>query len=80
VLRLVLREGLILALSGLGLGVAGGLLVGRAVQSMLYQVGTIDLPSLCGVAVLLLGAALLACYLPARRATKVEPMAALRCE
>ena len=80
VLRLILREGLVLALTGLGLGLLGGVLVGRAVQSVLYQVGMIDLPTLCGVAVLLLAAGLLASYLPARRATKVDPMVALRCE
>ncbi len=80
VLRLILREGLVLALFGLGVGLLGGILVGRAVQSTLYQVGAIDLPSLCMVAALLLAAALLACFLPARRATRVDPMVALRCE
>jgi putative ABC transport system permease protein len=79
VLKLIVREGLILALFGLGLGLLGAALVGRAVQSTLYQVGAIDPLTLCAVAVLLLAAALLACYLPARRATKVEPMVALRC-
>jgi predicted permease len=80
VLKLIMKEGLVLALIGLGLGLLGGVLVGRAVQSMLYQVGAIDPPTLCVVAFLLLAAALLACYLPARRATKVDPMVALRCE
>jgi putative ABC transport system permease protein len=80
VLRLILREGLVLAVIGLGLGLLGGVLVGHAVHSVLYQVGTIDLPTLCGVAVLLLAAGLLASYLPARRATRVDPMVALRCE
>jgi ABC-type antimicrobial peptide transport system permease subunit len=74
VLRLILREGLVLAVIGLGLGLLGGVLVGHAVHSVLYQVGTIDLPTLCGVAVLLLAAGLLASYLPARRATRVDPM------
>jgi putative ABC transport system permease protein len=80
VLRMILREGLALALFGLGIGLVGGILVGRAVHSTLYQVGTIDLPSLCAVAALLLAAALLASFLPARRATRVNPMVALRCE
>ncbi len=80
VMRLILKEGLVLALFGLAVGLLGGILVGRAVQSTLYQVGAIDLPTLCLVAVLLLAAALSACYLPARRATKVNPMVALRCE
>jgi putative ABC transport system permease protein len=77
---MILREGLALALFGLGIGLVGGILVGRAVHSTLYQVGTIDLPSLCAVAALLLAAALLASFLPARRATRVNPMVALRCE
>jgi putative ABC transport system permease protein len=80
VLSLVLREGLVLAVFGLALGLLGGVLVGRAVQSMLYQVGAIDPVTLSGVALLLFAAALLACYLPARRATKVNPMVALRRE
>jgi putative ABC transport system permease protein len=80
VLRLILREGLVLALFGLGLGLLGGALVGRAVQSTLYQVSAIDPLTLCAVALLLLAAALLACYLPARRATRVDPMVALRCD
>jgi predicted permease len=80
VMRLVLKEGLTLAVIGLGLGLVGGILVGRAVQSMLYQVGSVDIPTLCVVAVMLLAAALLATFLPARRATKIDPMVALRCE
>lgn len=79
VLRLILREGLILASIGLAIGLVGGVFVGRAVQSMLYKVAALDLTSLCAVAVLLFAAALLACYLPARKATKVDPMVALRC-
>ena len=80
VLWLILNEGFILALIGLGIGLLGGLLVGHAIQATLYGVGTIDLPALIVVAVLLLIAALLACYFPARRATKVDPMVALRYE
>jgi predicted permease len=80
VMRLILKEGLVLALIGLGLGVVGGLFVGRAVQSALYHVGSIDFPTLCAVALLLLAAALLASFLPARRATRIDPMVALRCE
>jgi putative ABC transport system permease protein len=80
VLLLVLKEGLLLALAGLVLGLGGTYFVGRAMRSVLYQVGAIDFASVGAVAVVLLLAAILACYLPARRATRIDPMAALRCE
>jgi hypothetical protein len=54
--------------------------VGRAMRSVLYQLSAIDFASVGAVAVVLLVAALLACYLPARRATRIDPMVALRCE
>jgi putative ABC transport system permease protein len=80
VLLLVLKEGMLLALGGLVLGLGGTYFVGRAMRSVLYQVGAIDFASVGAVAVVLLVAAILACYLPARRATRIDPMAALRCE
>jgi predicted permease len=80
VLGLVLREGFFLALSGLGLGLVGAIILGRAMQSTLYGVGTVDIGPFAAVAVVLLGAAMLACYIPARRAAKVDPMVALRYE
>jgi predicted permease len=80
VLTLVLREGALLAFGGLVLGLGGAYLVGRAMQSTLYGVGSIDLVALSGVAIILIVAALLACYFPARRAGKVDPMVALRYE
>jgi putative ABC transport system permease protein len=80
VLLLVLKEGMLLALAGLVLGLGGTYFVGRAMRSVLYQVGAIDFASVGAVAVLLLLAAILACYLPARRATRIDPMVALRCE
>jgi len=80
VLLLVLKEGMLLALSGLLLGLGGTYFVGRAMRSVLYQVSAIDFASVGAVAVVLLVAAILACYLPARRATRIDPMAALRCE
>jgi putative ABC transport system permease protein len=80
VLKLILREGVILALIGLGLGLVGACLVGRAMRSVLYGVGTVDLTAFSVVSITLLASALLACYFPARRATKVDPMVALRYE
>jgi putative ABC transport system permease protein len=80
VLLLILKEGLALGLVGLGLGLLGAALVGHAMHGMLYGVGTIDISAFSGVAIMLLVAAILACYLPARRATRLDPMVALRYE
>ena len=80
VLAVILKEGLVLALIGLGIGLVGAALVGRAMRGMLYGVNTFDLTAFGGVALALFAAALLACYVPARRATKVDPMVALRYE
>jgi putative ABC transport system permease protein len=80
VLRLVLREGFSLALGGLGVGLVGAMILGRAMQTTLYGVGTVDIGPFAVVAVVLLASALLACYIPARRAAKVDPMVALRYE
>jgi putative ABC transport system permease protein len=80
VLGLILREGLLLACVGLGLGLFGAYFLGRAMQSTLYGVSPIDFRAFCGVAMVLLAAALLACYVPARRATRIDPMVALRYE
>ena len=80
VIGLVLKEGAILAFIGAGIGLGGAYLVGRAMQSTLYQVGALDVPAFGAVAFLLLLAALLACLLPALRASMVDPMVALRYE
>ncbi|HKW31455.1 MAG TPA: ABC transporter permease [Candidatus Acidoferrum sp.] len=80
VLIQVLREGMLLALTGLVLGLGGTYFVGRTMQSVLYEVTAIDPLAVGCVAGLLLLAAVLACYMPAQRATRVDPMTALRCE
>ena len=80
VLSLVLREGMILALLGLALGLAGAFWVGKLMHTLVYNVGTIDFTAFSVVAALLMASALLACYVPARRATRVDPMQALRQE
>jgi putative ABC transport system permease protein len=80
VMRMVLGEGLVLAGVGLVLGLAGAYFVGRAMRSTLYGVGSIDISAFCAVGAVLLAAALVACYFPARRAAAVDPMRALRLE
>lgn len=78
VLRLILKEGMQLALVGLGLGLIGTYFVGRTMKSVLYEVNAIDPVAVSAVAIILLFSALCACYIPARRATRVDPMVALR--
>jgi len=80
VVRMVLREGAILAGIGLALGWVGAYFVGRAMKSTLYNVGAIDLSAFFTVGAILFAAALIASYVPARRAAAVEPMRALRTE
>jgi putative ABC transport system permease protein len=80
VLRLILKHGLALTLAGLGIGLAGALALTRLMKSYLFGVGATDPASFVFVAFLLLLVALLACWIPARRAARVDPMIALRCE
>jgi len=80
VIRMILREGVILAGVGLLLGFAGAYFVGRAMQSTLFGVGAVDLGAVAAVGAVLLIAALLASYLPARRAASIDPMRTLRTE
>jgi ABC-type antimicrobial peptide transport system permease subunit len=77
---LVLRRGLILFAIGAGLGLVGALAVGRILGSLLYQTSSFD-PLVLGTVIILLAAiAFIACWFPARRATRVDPMTALRTE
>jgi predicted permease len=80
VLRLVLGQAMVTATVGVFLGLAGSFILMRFLQSMLFEVGAADPLTFAAVAVLLFGVALLASYLPARRATKVDPIVALRYE
>ena len=80
VLGALVREGLVLALAGIGLGLIGALLAVRVIASFLYGIGASDPMTLGSVALLLLLVALAASYIPSRRALRVDPMAALRAD
>ncbi len=77
ILRLLLGHGARIALIGASIGVGCALVAGRALRSLLYSTSTADPYVLVGAAVLLLAVAVLACYVPARRATRVDPMTVL---
>ena len=80
VLRIVLGEAAWLAATGVGLGLAGALGATRLIQTLLFGVTATDALTFTGIALLLTSTALLASYIPARRATRVDPMVALRYE
>ena len=89
VVKLVVKQGMVLTLLGLCIGLAVALALTKVLSSMfqmslgtvfLYEVTPTDPLTFVGVSVLLAGVALLACYIPARRATKIDPMIVLRCE
>ncbi len=80
VVRLVVGQGMRLALLGAALGIAGALLLGRVIGGMLFGVGAQDPGTFAAVVAVLLGAALVACWVPARRASRVDPLIALRAE
>ena len=78
ILSLVLSQGLMRTGIGIVIGLVGAVVLTRYLQSLLFGVGARDLAVYVGVTVLLLGVAMLACYIPARRATRIDPMVALR--
>jgi putative ABC transport system permease protein len=80
VLRLVLGQGMLLVSIGVAIGLAGAWAFSRVLAGLLYKVSSTDPATFAGVALLLVATALLASYVPARRATRVDPLTALRCE
>jgi ABC-type antimicrobial peptide transport system permease subunit len=80
VLRLVLGDGLKMTVIGVAVGLLAAFGLTRLLTGMVYGVSTTDPATFAAIAVLLIVVALLACYIPARRATKVDPLTALRYE
>ena len=80
VIRLIVSSGMRMSLLGIGIGLAGAVVLGRLMHATLYGVKNADLLSLTAVAALLFTAALLACWIPARRSATIDPVQALRNE
>jgi len=78
ILKLIVGQGMTLALIGIGIGLAGAFILSRYLTSMVYEISVTDPVTFVGSALLLVLAAFIACYLPARKALKVYPMDALR--
>jgi ABC-type antimicrobial peptide transport system permease subunit len=80
VMRMVMRQGMLLTMIGLGIGLCAALGSARVLAPLLYGIGANDAETMSGVTVFLAAIALLACYLPARKAVQIEPSIALRYE
>ena len=80
VMRLIVKEGMIVAVCGIGAGLIGAVLLGRAIASLVYAVRVDDPATFAGVGLVLALVAFASCTIPARRAARLDPMEALRCE
>jgi putative ABC transport system permease protein len=80
VIGMVFREGLLLVCIGLGIGLGASMVLTRSLSALLFEVGPSDPLTLSAVSLLLTCTGLLACYFPGQRATRVDPMLALRCD
>ena len=80
IMRSVLKQGVWLALIGLGAGLAASLVLARAMRSLLYGVGAIDPLVIISMALVIIALSIAASYIPARKASRVDPTLALRCE
>jgi putative ABC transport system permease protein len=80
VLMLILKQGLLLTLIGIGIGLLGALALTRLMSGLLFGVGSTDPATFMAIVLLLTAVSLIACYIPARRATRVDPLIALRYE
>jgi ABC-type antimicrobial peptide transport system permease subunit len=78
IIAMVMRQGLASAGLGIAIGLAGSALVTNLLRGMLFSVAPLDVPTFTAVGVVLFGTAMLACYFPASRATRVDPLTALR--
>ncbi|HET9695475.1 MAG TPA: FtsX-like permease family protein, partial [Terriglobales bacterium] len=80
VLRMMIHQGVLLSIAGVIIGCVGAFLLSRVAQGLLFQVNSADPLAFTSSAVALIAVAALACYIPARRAAKIDPMRALRAE
>jgi putative ABC transport system permease protein len=77
---MVVRQGVRLALAGVAIGIGGAFALTRVLVQLLYGIRPTDLPTFAAASILLTAVAAAACYLPAKRAAKADPMTALRCD